>query len=237
MMDLVDGWEQGLGRPLYSDYRHLPFASGSQSPSARIASRLERAQLRVPDFKPSSGKVKSSQAIVVLCSHGVTTEGRQVVAAGTGDERWCSWADAKPVPREKLVEEQLERTHREYSRLFQHHGGAPKAPGQGAPSPTCRACFDPSAEHLLAAVAATRRLTSASGRVVFHYMHHRADSSAGGHEEGRLLLHCQDTNVEKPLPLHSVHEQLRSPAIYVFDCPHAGRLVRALNGMLPPSED
>eukprot|EP00931_Biecheleriopsis_adriatica_P045172 TRINITY_DN25893_c0_g1_i2.p1 TRINITY_DN25893_c0_g1~~TRINITY_DN25893_c0_g1_i2.p1 ORF type:complete len:833 (+),score=164.11 TRINITY_DN25893_c0_g1_i2:67-2565(+) len=236
---------------VYTDDRHCLFSSRSDGPLPLLAKRV--AALPVLDCKPSAGKVKSVQAIVILCSGGgANPEGLPVAktarfgssgadSASNAAERWCSWADAKPVPREKLVEEQLERTHREYTRLFQHHGGAQKAPGgKGtgkAAASSCRACFDPSAEHLLTAVAATRRLTSSSGRVVLHYMHHRAPSSSALREEGRLLLHCQDTNMERPISLHSVHEQLRSPAIYIFDCPHAGRLVNALNGLLNASDD
>ena len=43
----------------------------------------------------------------------------------------------------------------------------------------------------------------------------------------------QDSNEHLPMELHRVHEWLDAPAAYIFDCPHAGRLVRALSDLLP----
>lgn len=231
-------------RAPFCDDRHDLFSSRLPDPVAFLDAR--RTEISAPELRGGS-RSRSTQAIVVLCS-GVG-QARQEPAVG---HRWCSWADAKPMPRDKLVEEELARTHKEYCRLFQQHGGAPRAAkGEQQPSPMptgeapggdgrptvapCRACYDPAQEHLLTVVRATRRLTKE--RIVFHYMHQNAPSTPALRDEGKLLLTVQDTNEHQNLSLGSVHEQLRAPAVYIFDCPHAGRLVSALDGMLAPDED
>eukprot|EP00930_Biecheleria_cincta_P039675 TRINITY_DN27254_c0_g1_i1.p1 TRINITY_DN27254_c0_g1~~TRINITY_DN27254_c0_g1_i1.p1 ORF type:complete len:1546 (-),score=201.99 TRINITY_DN27254_c0_g1_i1:159-4796(-) len=229
--------DRKVPRRFYSDDRHILFCGKSDEPLTLLAKR----SVAIPFPEHKFGKAKSSQAIVVLCSGGcsVTPEAPEVaseIGTATEDERWCSWADVQPTAREKLVEEQLERTHREYSRLFQQHGCLPK-PADGVKTITCRACFDPSPDHLLSAIGTTRRMTPSNGRAILHYMHHRPPSSPAMRDEGGLLVRCPDTSLEKSLHLQHVHEQLRSPALYIFDCPHAGRLTHALNDMVPASDD
>ncbi|CAK0813463.1 unnamed protein product, partial [Prorocentrum cordatum] len=90
-------------------------------------------------------------------------------------------------------------------------------------------------DYLMTVTTATRTLTSE--RVVFHYMHHHAPSLPALKDEGKLLVYDHDSNEHRPLPLQAVHEQLREPAVYAFDCPHAGRLVRSLDELVPAWQD
>ena len=201
------------GQPLlYSEDRHILYSRSSCDPIDAVQKRS--SPLPPPEYRAGS-HAKTSHAIVILCSEsrddalpGVRWPG----ALSDEGQRRTSWIDIIPEPKEKLVEDQLFHTHTQYRRLFREKN--------------CRACVDPTIERLTAVVTSTRKMTE--DRIVFHYMHHYAPSIPALCEEGNLLLYCQDSNEHNPLKLATVHAELGAPAAYIFDCPHAGRLVNSL---------
>jgi len=217
----------------------------STDPASLLAAR--RLDLPRTDYCAVS-RIKLAQAIVILCT-GTKDDALQgldtvtaggVAASDTAGRKRRSWAEAKLMARDKLVEEQLAATHKEYSRLIQAHGGqrtgAKGSERQVQPAPQiCRATVDPLPEYVKNSIIATRKLTTE--RIVFHYIYHRAPSVAALRDEGQLLLYCQDSNEHKPLPLKFLHEEVATPTLYIFDCPHAGRLVQSLDDLLPLGDD
>lgn len=186
--------------------------------------------------------------LVVLCSQAdndasvdhMLDGSASTIDISDAEMRFRSWADAKPAEREKLVEEQLTFCHKEYIRLFQNNGGY-RAPAKGTQTGKdkcqlpCRSSADPSPDDLKKVVINMRRLTPE--RVIFHYIHHRAPSTVPLRLHGKLLLHCQDTDEHLSLPIRDVHEEVASPATYIFDCPHAGRLISSLGQLLSSEDD
>eukprot|EP00929_Paragymnodinium_shiwhaense_P088815 TRINITY_DN49122_c0_g1_i1.p1 TRINITY_DN49122_c0_g1~~TRINITY_DN49122_c0_g1_i1.p1 ORF type:complete len:1723 (-),score=237.71 TRINITY_DN49122_c0_g1_i1:93-5261(-) len=233
---------------------------GSSSSTASAHGIQENKETVVDPLKPwlasaSSGRVRLSQAVVVFCSAArenhfspaMLLPASSVFDAQDIGKRWHSWGDAAPTAQERLVEEQLMPTHREYVRLIHHHGGAQSnraasgasssvsAKGGAKAPPPCRACADPTTEHLKAVVSSVRRLTNE--RIVFHYVNHRAPGLPALRDDGHLLLYSQDSHEYRPLPIPFVHSLLMSPAVYVFDCPQAGRLIRALDEHVTSGDD
>lgn len=212
-----------------------------QDPATLLQSQIEKLP-RSSYFTTS--RIKSEQAIVVLCSG--TEDDTNSFAGDIGSanldavdpaQKMHSWSEVSLVSREKLVEDQLKHVHVEYCRLFDLHGEKVEkgAKGSADKEKPCRSCTDPTSECLRTVILHTRHLTKE--RIVFHYIHHRAPSAPALHDEGKLLLYTEDSNDYKALPLEFVHDELGVPAIYIFDCPHAGRLVRSLDDLLKEDDD